>query len=101
MTEVSHDKQHYVGHNKFYEQVLLPMDKQYMGKLVTVKISEASKFSMMGQPLESVVMPGLVTPLEHGQISGAIEKNATKQRVPLAVVIVLVGVFLRIIWMFL
>lgn len=38
VTEISHDKKHYVGHNKCYEQVLLPMDKNLLGKLVEVSV---------------------------------------------------------------
>lgn len=46
VTEISHDKKHYVGHNQFYEQVLLPMKDNLLGKSVRVKITSASKFSM-------------------------------------------------------
>lgn len=28
VTEISHDKKYYVSHNKFYEQILLPMVKE-------------------------------------------------------------------------
>lgn len=48
VTEISHDKKHYVGHNKFYEQVLLPMNENLLGKLVKVTIVSTSKFSMTG-----------------------------------------------------
>ncbi|KAK9887168.1 hypothetical protein WA026_020623 [Henosepilachna vigintioctopunctata] len=69
VTEISHDKKFYVGHNKFYEQVLIPMKEEYMGKLVTVKILECSKFSMKAEPT-SMEMPGLVKPLKKGEVSG-------------------------------
>lgn len=75
VTEVSHDKKHYVGHNEFYEQVLVPMNDKYMGKLVKVKITETSKFSMIGQPLDEISMPGLARPLEKGEISGVVEEK--------------------------
>jgi len=52
VTEISTDKKHYVAHNKFYEQVLLPMEKDLLGKSVEVKITSASKFSMMGDILD-------------------------------------------------
>lgn len=52
VTEVSHDKQHYVGHNEYYEQVLVPMKKEYMGKKIVVRITQATKFSMKGEPLD-------------------------------------------------
>jgi len=32
VTEISHDKLHYVGHNKCYDQVLVPMQEGLMGK---------------------------------------------------------------------
>lgn len=49
VTEISHDKKHYVGHNKFYEQILLPMDKPLLGKLVEVRITKITKFSMIAE----------------------------------------------------
>lgn len=48
VTEISHDKKHYVGHNQFYEQVLLPMKENLLGKVVKVTIVSTSKFSMTG-----------------------------------------------------
>lgn len=48
VTEISHDKKHLVAHNKFYEQVLLPMEDDLLGKEVQVKILSATKFSMLG-----------------------------------------------------
>lgn len=53
VTEISHDKQHYVGHNKFYEQVLLPMKENLLGKSVNVRILSATKFSMLAEILDS------------------------------------------------
>ncbi|KAL9706857.1 hypothetical protein quinque_010375 [Culex quinquefasciatus] len=49
VTEISHDKKHYVGHNKFYEQILLPMGKPLLGKLVEVRIAKITKFSMIAE----------------------------------------------------
>lgn len=49
VTEVSYDKKHYVGHNKYYEQVLLPIVDNLLGKAVRVRIVSASKFSMSGE----------------------------------------------------
>lgn len=51
VTELSHDKLHYVGHNKFYEQVLVPKKEEYLGKMISVKIVRATKYSMEGQPI--------------------------------------------------
>ncbi|XP_011648176.1 threonylcarbamoyladenosine tRNA methylthiotransferase [Pogonomyrmex barbatus] len=56
VTEVSHDKQHYVSHNKFYEQILIPMKQEYMGKIIDVRIIEATKFSMKGEPIGKDVL---------------------------------------------
>lgn len=52
VTEISHDKEHYVGHNKFYEQILLPMKDNLLGKAVRVRITGTTKFSMMGEILD-------------------------------------------------
>lgn len=52
VTEVSYDKLHYVGHNKSYEQVLLPMRENLLGTSVRVRITATSKFSMMGVILD-------------------------------------------------
>ena len=38
VTEISHDRKHYVGHNKFYEQILLPMHNNLLGKQVEVRV---------------------------------------------------------------
>ncbi|XP_034651678.1 threonylcarbamoyladenosine tRNA methylthiotransferase [Drosophila subobscura] len=52
VTEISHDKLHYVGHNKSYEQVLLPMRDNLLGTRVHVRITSVSKFSMVGEILD-------------------------------------------------
>lgn len=100
VTEISHDKQYYVGHNKFYEQVLVPMDKDYMGKLVKVKIIEAGKFSMISQPLDKVVAPGLSKPLAHGQVSGVAALDQTS-KLPYAIAALVFAVLIRFIWLIL
>ncbi|KAL1517884.1 hypothetical protein ABEB36_001590 [Hypothenemus hampei] len=100
VTEISHDKKHYVGHNQFYEQVLVPMKKEFMGKLVKVKITSATKFSMMGTPLDDIVMPGLVKPLEKGAVSGLkIEKPNNRIWIP--IFFLAISIVLRIMWSFL
>ncbi|XP_043197219.1 threonylcarbamoyladenosine tRNA methylthiotransferase-like [Amphibalanus amphitrite] len=53
VTEISHDRQYFVGHNKAYQQVLVPMDADFMGQLVTVEIVSASKFSMISRVVGS------------------------------------------------
>lgn len=52
VTDISHDKQYYVGHNKSYEQILLPMKENLLGKSVRVRITSVTKFSMLGQLLD-------------------------------------------------
>lgn len=52
VTDISHDKQHYVSHNKSYEQILLPMKQNLLGKSVRVRITGVTKFSMIGQLLQ-------------------------------------------------
>lgn len=68
-----------MGHNEFYEQVLVPMRPEFMGKLVKVKIVGATKFSMTGQTLDEVVMPGLAKPLEKGVVSGVTLEQANNK----------------------
>lgn len=101
VTEVSHDKKHYVGHNKFYEQVLVPMNKEYMGKLVKVRIIEAGKFSMIGMPLDDIRMPGLSQPLEVGHVSGVRGERIVVSKFPMAAAVILISILLRVIWLFL
>ena len=48
VTDLSHDKIHLVGHNDFYEQILLPKDLELLGKTVLVEIVGSTKFSMSG-----------------------------------------------------
>ncbi|XP_065160143.1 threonylcarbamoyladenosine tRNA methylthiotransferase [Atheta coriaria] len=106
VTETSHDKKHYVGHNKFYEQVLVPIDEAYMGKLVTVKITSATKFSMMGEPIneKSVKMPGIKEPLQKGKVSGVVEEldqkrdERTERHLKYALMAVAVSLLLRFLW---
>ncbi|XP_060802488.1 threonylcarbamoyladenosine tRNA methylthiotransferase [Amyelois transitella] len=100
VTDVSHDRNYYVAHNEFYEQVLIPKEEKYMGKMVTVRITSATKFSMMGEPIDKPKMVGISAPLKKGEVSGV--KTITKKvPVPLPVIVVLFAVFLRLVWMFL
>ncbi|KAK4876706.1 hypothetical protein RN001_009212 [Aquatica leii] len=103
VTEISHDKNHYVGHNKFYEQVLIPLEEKYLGKLVKVRIINASKFSMTGEPLNKVTMPGLNKPLQTGQISGIQHRNncVGNYRLYISIFVLFVSIVFRILWMFL
>lgn len=51
ITEISTDKKHYVGHNSFYHQVLVPLDsdEELMGKMVEVEIERCGKHYMMAR----------------------------------------------------
>lgn len=51
VTEEATDKKHYVGHNKFYEQILIPKRKEYLGKIIEVEIVSTGKHYMFGKPL--------------------------------------------------
>ncbi|KAJ8306384.1 hypothetical protein KUTeg_016929 [Tegillarca granosa] len=75
VTEVSHDKQYYVGHNKSYDQVLVPKDENLMGKLVQVEIVETGKHFLKGRLVseDSVIKLAVPPPLKKGQVSGATE----------------------------
>lgn len=53
VTDISHDKQYYVGHNKSYEQILLPMKDNLLGKSVRVHIKCVTKFSMIGELMDT------------------------------------------------
>lgn len=53
VTEISHDKQHLVGHNNYYEQVLLPLHDGLLGKSVEVRVTGSTKFSMFAELLNT------------------------------------------------
>ncbi|XP_012252342.2 threonylcarbamoyladenosine tRNA methylthiotransferase [Athalia rosae] len=105
VTEISHDKKHFVGHNKAYEQVLVPMREGFMGKMVTVLIISAGKYSIKGEPLDEGVSPSLRNPLPKGIISGIIlqesKTNSPSRFGLVAIVAVLVAVVARFLWKFL
>jgi len=69
VTDVSHDGRFLVGHNDCYEQVLVPKDDDLMGKLVTVRVTETSKFSMVGKLVSDATSPTSFKPLIKGQVS--------------------------------
>ncbi len=72
VTETAHDGKHYVGHNQFYEQVLVPKDEALMGKVVEVEVESASKFSMSGAPAgeRKARSPTSRRALKKGAVSG-------------------------------
>ncbi|XP_048267548.1 threonylcarbamoyladenosine tRNA methylthiotransferase [Bombus terrestris] len=100
VTEISHDRKHYVGHNKSYEQVLLPLKKEYLGKIVTVKIVETTKYCMKGEPIIEGTSPALKPCLPKGAISGIpMEMKSSKYRIGVALAILL-AIILKLLWKF-
>ncbi|XP_048117619.1 threonylcarbamoyladenosine tRNA methylthiotransferase isoform X1 [Alosa alosa] len=72
VTEESFDAQYYVAHNKFYEQVLVPKNPEFKGKMVEVDIYETGKHYLKGRlVVESPVFtPSITQPLQPGEVSG-------------------------------
>lgn len=72
VTEISHDGQYFVGHNKSYDQVLVPKHEDLMGKLVRVEIFETGKHFMKGRLLSGLKaeQPNVPQALKKGEISG-------------------------------
>lgn len=109
VTEVSHDGKHYVGHNKFYEQVLLPKRAELMGKMVTVKIVSTSKHSMNGEPVvkdSPWPSPGLTSLLSQGETCGAhriqIERaHSSHHLIPYTLLMLLLAILTRLLWLIL
>ncbi|CAH0398925.1 unnamed protein product [Chilo suppressalis] len=102
VTDISHDKNYFVAHNEYYEQVLVPKEDKYMGKMFTVKITSASKFSMIGEPIDKPKMPGLTAPLKKGEVSGVYARGIdNKVKIPIPLLVAAFALLLRIIWMFL
>uniref|UniRef100_T1DNI5 tRNA-t(6)A37 methylthiotransferase n=1 Tax=Crotalus horridus TaxID=35024 RepID=T1DNI5_CROHD len=76
VTEESFDSKFYVAHNKFYEQILVPKNSDFMGKMVEVEIFEAGKHFMRGQPVSEarVFTPSIRRPYARGEVSGLTEE---------------------------
>uniref|UniRef100_H2YA80 tRNA-t(6)A37 methylthiotransferase n=1 Tax=Ciona savignyi TaxID=51511 RepID=H2YA80_CIOSA len=72
VTEIAHDQVHYVGHNKYYEQVLIAMDENLMGKMFEVEIVETGKHFLKGKRRSSSipVKPVIAEPVPLGCVSG-------------------------------
>lgn len=101
VTEISHDKKHYVGHNKFYEQVLIPLKEEYLGKMIRVKIVETTKYSMKGEPITEGTSPALKPFLPKGTISGIpMEMKPSKYRIA-AILAIFLAIIFRLLWKFL
>ncbi|XP_051050460.1 threonylcarbamoyladenosine tRNA methylthiotransferase [Phodopus roborovskii] len=72
VTEESFDSKFYVAHNRFYEQVLVPKNPEFMGKMVEVDIYESGKHFLKGQPVSDtkIYTPSISKPLAKGEVSG-------------------------------
>lgn len=120
VTDISHDKQYYVGHNKFYEQILLPMEENLLGKSVRVSIVSVTKFSMHGRILdaedkwlacstnienihEQVAKTALTSADTNGSVTNALNTDDTKNGILVyyAWIAVLLAIVYRLIWHFL
>eukprot|EP00052_Salpingoeca_macrocollata_P025234 m.229344 g.229344 ORF g.229344 m.229344 type:complete len:1278 (+) comp22398_c1_seq4:1683-5516(+) len=79
VTEVATDGQHYVGHNKSYEQILLPKREDILGKMVTARITRTGKFYMEGEVVEESLrnVPLIPNPAAKGEVtlSGGVSKR--------------------------
>jgi len=53
VTEESTDKRFWVGHNQYYEQILVPKISEYMGKIINVRIASVGRHFMIGVPTEN------------------------------------------------
>ncbi|XP_008069259.1 threonylcarbamoyladenosine tRNA methylthiotransferase-like [Carlito syrichta] len=81
VTEESFDSKFYVAHNRFYEQVLVPKNPSFMGKMVEVDIYESGKHFMKGQPVSDakVYTPSITKPLAKGEVSGLTKEFRTRR----------------------
>lgn len=73
ITEDSKDGAHFVGHNKYYDQVLIHKSEgDLMGKMVHVEILSAGEHFQMARMLHEMAVqsPGSVEPLPKGVVSG-------------------------------
>ncbi|XP_061196198.1 threonylcarbamoyladenosine tRNA methylthiotransferase-like [Saccostrea echinata] len=104
VTEISHDQQFFVGHNKFYDQVLVPKDEDLMGKMVTVQIKETGKHFLKGRLLsdKDAIRPDVPPPLKKGQVSGAPSLIQSEKISNHSIVmgISLLAVLIAVIWRF-
>lgn len=83
----------------FYFKVLVPMEPEYMGKMVDVRIVSASKFSLMSEPVSRPQRPDVPEALERGQVSGLASSKSKGNSKSMWPVIALSGVVaLRIAW---
>ncbi|KAF2348715.1 TRAM domain [Trinorchestia longiramus] len=84
VTEQSHDKQFWVGHNDCYEQVLVPKDDDYLGKTLLVEIIETGKHFLKGRVVTEAAAAALLSPavapaLPQGAVSGSYRQHSSSQ----------------------
>ena len=101
VTEVAHDKIHFVAHNCYYEQVLVPMKEEYMGKIITVKIISASKHSMKGEPLKKGCSLVLKLFLKKELLFGLYPDIKTSTIHIIIIVTIFIFIMIRLLWKFL
>lgn len=98
VTEISHDKNHYVAHNKYYQQVLVPMKEQFMGKMITVKIVSATKHSMIAEPIDEGFSPALRPALPKGTVSGfEVERKESKVGLTWLIGVMFLAIVVRVV----
>ncbi|KAL1128932.1 hypothetical protein AAG570_013466 [Ranatra chinensis] len=92
VTEEAHDKKHYVGHNKAYQQVLIPHNSELLGKVVKVKIVSATRHSMEGEIVKVGPTAAVVSK------APPLAPTDSKQMTAYPVYLVLLLIFLRFVW---
>ena len=95
VTEVAHDNLHFVGHNKFYEQVLVPKYDKYMGKIMKVSIKKTKKYCLIGQPLDDGFSPAIA--VNNSKYSNQCDKSPTSMFYSL--IFVILAIIVRMLWL--
>lgn len=99
VTETATDGKQWVGHNESYEQVLVPMRPEYLGKELEVQVVRTGKFYMVGAVVEgSLRAPGVTVHTRKSQHkSDACARWLSWQAAALfAVLVVMVRVLVRL-----
>lgn len=100
VTEVAHDNEHYVGHNKFYEQVLVPKKDRYMGKILKVKVIATKKHCLIGEPIDEGFSPA-VAPIANGNLHPESSCNGKSfVSVPNTLILVVLAIIARVLWFY-
>uniref|UniRef100_A0A8C5B450 tRNA-t(6)A37 methylthiotransferase n=1 Tax=Gadus morhua TaxID=8049 RepID=A0A8C5B450_GADMO len=83
VTEESFDAQYFVAHNKFYEQVLVPKQPEFTGKMIEVDVYESGKHFLKGRPVDhsKPLTASIAAPLLKGQVSGLTQVLLTASRI--------------------